>query len=919
MTNQHPRPTLRPPLPPAEPPRPGFPWIAALAPVLSSLVLFALTSSPYTLALAALGPVVAVASFLDGARIRRRTARRETERYRRELSDHGAATARARVGELAALRRAAPTALDVLEHEVPVDTRWRRAVAGLEIVLGLAEEPDRADGAPAADRAPLPVALAAGIGVVGPPVLSRAVARGLVIQVAELVPPDQLRIELPDTAAWRCLSALPHARAVGALPRLAVLEAGGPSDADAVVAVAGTAAELPQRCRCIVQTGGASAASVVGRAGPGVTERLVIDPVSAEQARGYAESLAATAGSGPGELPATVRLSELGGLVRGATDRGLAVLLGATADGPLEIDLVRDGPHAIVGGTTGSGKSELLIAWVVALAARHAPSAVTFLLADFKGGAGFDALRRLPHVVGVITDLDPEGALRAFASIAAELRRREVVLAEHGVPDVARLRPGVLSRLVVVVDECAVVLERAPELHRTFADIAARGRSLGLHLVLCTQRPVGVVRDAVAANCGLRIALRVHDAADSRALIGSDAASRIPHGAAGRCVVSIGGRGRLVQAALAGAADIAAAVAAGENADPAAGGGLADGVAAVVPRHSIAPAHRPWLDPLPARIPLPERGPAEGIALGLVDRPGVQRQDVVRLERRSLLVLGAAGCGRTEVLRTVAAQCGRPRILGPLDPEGAWDVVLGEDAVAEPLLLDDADLLLRRCTDDERRRLLDALQTALRSGAAPLVVTARRVTDGLAALRDSFDDVLLLRAAHRQEHQLLALHGEPFHADLPPGGGWWRGERMQVFAAPPSPPERPRIAVPVVPMGREPFVVLTERAANLRPSLEAAGVPVRSVADASGGSLPPGAAVLGSVGEWSAARALLARMRTTAPVVIDVPVAEARLVLGPLPPAPRCSGDRVLVAGDGRLRRARWPTAHATRRQESVV
>ena len=102
----------------------------------------------------------------------------------------------------------------------------------------------------------------------------------------------------------------------------------------------------------------------------------------------------------------------------------------------------------------------------------------------------------------MITDLDTEGALRAFTSIAAELRRREVVLAERGVPDIARLASGVLARLVVVVDECAVVLERAPELHRTFADIAARGRSLGVHLVLCTQRPVGVVRAVMLAIMG---------------------------------------------------------------------------------------------------------------------------------------------------------------------------------------------------------------------------------------------------------------------------------------------------------------------------------------------------------------------------------------------------------------------------------
>ncbi|NQX14691.1 FtsK/SpoIIIE domain-containing protein [Rathayibacter sp. VKM Ac-2857] len=886
MTMQHPRARLLPPTPPTVPPRPSFPWIAALAPVLTSLVLYALTSSPYTLALAALGPVVAVASFLDTRRLRRRTARREGERYARELTAYTAETALARAEELAALRRASPRPLDVLEHRVPVDARWRRAAAGLEIVLGRGPAPaeDSADGG-----APLPVALSSGVGVVGPPVLARALVRGLLVQVAELVAPGSLRIELPGGAAWNCLRALPHTRAVAAPLALAVLEEDGASDADAVIALAGSADELPKRCRCIVQVGGAAPASVVGRSGAGVTEPLIADYVSAEQARGYSESLAAANGPGAEELPESVLLSELGGPARNDGGGGLPVLLGRTADGPAEIDLVRDGPHAVVGGTTGSGKSELLIAWVVALAGRYPPSAVTFLLADFKGGAGFGALRRLPHVTGVITDLDPEGAVRAFASIAAELRRREVVLAEHGVPDVARLPPGVLARLLIVVDECAVVLERAPELHRTFADIAARGRSLGLHLVLCTQRPVGVVRDAVAANCGLRIALRVHDAADSRALIGSDAAARIPHGVAGRCVVSIGGRGRIVQAALAREADIAAVVRRG------------GGDAAV---------HRPWLDPLPARVPLPpERRRPGVVALGLVDRPVEQRQDVVHLDRRSLLVLGAAGSGRSGALRTIAAQLDGARIVGPLDAEEAWDAVVDGEGPSGPLLLDDLDLLLRRCSDDERRRLLDALQTALRSDGESIVVTARRVTDGLAALRDAFDDVLLLRAAHRQEHQLLALHGEPYRGDLPPGGGWWRGERLQVFAPPPSAPVRPRATVPVVPTGAQPFAVLTNRPGALRARLASARIPAVLVGDVAGTVHEPGVAILGTVVEWSAARVLLSRLRAVAPVVLEVPVGEARVVLGPLPPAPLCTGERVLLEADGRLRRARWPDA----------
>lgn len=887
---------LRPPVPPRVPPRPAFPVVAAAAPVLSSLVLFALTSSPYSLALAALGPVVAVASYVDGRRMRRRTTRAEAVRYAQELAVYESALAESSASDAAAQRRATPLPLDILEGTVASDVRWRRDSATLEVVLGRPRISE-AEGAPPVGlgAAPLLVALSAGLGIAGPAVLTRAYVRGLLVQCAELAGPEALAIELPGGAAWDCLRALPHARSAQARVRLAVVVTSSPAEVglggDSVIAVAEHPADLPPTCRCVVQLGDASGDIVVGRVRTGMSERVTVDYVSAEQARVYSEGLAGSTGPGREQpLPSAVALAALGAFRRIGGEPGLPAVIGVTSSGPLELDLVRDGPHAIVGGTTGSGKSELLIAWILALAARHGPDAVTFLLADFKGGAGFAALAHLPHVTGVLTDLDPDGAARAFASIAAELRRREVVLAQHGVPDVARLHPGLLARLVIVVDECAVVLERAPELHRAFADITARGRSLGIHLVLCTQRPVGVVRDAVAANCGLRIALRVHDSVDSRTLVGSDAAARIPHGAAGRCVVSIGGRGRLAQAALAGPDDVAAATAPGD-------GGV--------------PVHRPWLDPLPALVALPPRRRDGRVLLGLVDRPVEQRQDVVEWEGRSLLVLGASGSGRTGALLTIAEQLDDARVLTPVDAEEAWDAIVQDDGPGAPLLVDDLDLLLRRCSDDERRTLLDRLRTALRSGERRLVVSARRVTDGLAPLRDSFDAVLLLRAANRQEHQLLALDGEPFHADLPPGGGWWRGERLQVFASTsPRSSASVRSVVSPVPLGGPPMAVLSNRGSVVGRRLTDLGAAVVRPGDVGAGGVPaPGSVVVGSVTDWSSTRGLLEVLRRGGALVIDLPLGEARTILGPLPTAPLCIGDRVLVEREGRLERARWPTA----------
>ena len=106
--------------------------------------------------------------------------------------------------------------------------------------------------------------------------------------------------------------------------------------------------------------------------------------------------------------------------------------LGVADDGVVDVDLVADGPHVLVAGTTGSGKSELLRSLVAGLAALHPPSEVGFLLVDYKGGSAFDACAELPHVVGVVTDLDDHLAERVLRSLDAEVRRREELLRAVG-------------------------------------------------------------------------------------------------------------------------------------------------------------------------------------------------------------------------------------------------------------------------------------------------------------------------------------------------------------------------------------------------------------------------------------------------------------------------------------------------------
>ena len=217
-------------------------------------------------------------------------------------------------------------------------------------------------------------------------------------------------------------------------------------------------------------------------------------------------------------------------LWRGGTGRATVVaVLGATGAGPLRIDLAADGPHALVAGTTGSGKSELLRSLVASLALAHDPRRLTFVLVDYKGGSAFDAVARLPHTVGLITDLDGESAERALRCLEAELRHREAGTAFRRRRRHRRFhrRGGRLPRMVIVVDEFAALARELPGFVGSLVDIAARGRSLGIHLVLATQRPAGVVGDAIRANTNLRVALRVTDRADSMDVLGDPAAAAI--------------------------------------------------------------------------------------------------------------------------------------------------------------------------------------------------------------------------------------------------------------------------------------------------------------------------------------------------------------------------------------------------------
>ena len=471
----------------------------------------------------------------------------------------------------------------------------------------------------------------------------------------------------------------------------------GPDVGVHVLACDSAADRLPPGCGAVVALRGTGGA-ISGPAAPEVAS-LVPDRVGQDWRDRLGRALAPLRDAEPdrtaGAIPREVHLSDLvrsrGGDPFDATEvltaweRGptTAVTVGIDPTGPATLDLRTAGPHALVGGTTGSGKSELLQSWIVALARANRPEDVAFVLVDYKGGAAFGECARLPHTVGMLTDLDPHLAHRALRSLDAELRRRERLLAAVGaasLEEYLRVPPDdrdPLARLVIVVDEFRMLAEDQPEVLDGMVRIAAIGRSLGVHLVLATQRPGGVVSADIRANVNLRIALRVRDRGDSTDVIDAPDAVDIPPTAPGRALVRtattqlqafqtlrVGGHG-----AATGSTELVV-VPAGTPVPAPVGEGPSDLVRiveAVIDAHARSAGslpHRPWAEPLADCVPVStERDErADTVAWGVTDEPDEQRHGVLTWTRRAdghTAVIGGAGTGRTTALLTLAGQVAR--------------------------------------------------------------------------------------------------------------------------------------------------------------------------------------------------------------------------------------------------------------------
>jgi S-DNA-T family DNA segregation ATPase FtsK/SpoIIIE len=609
--------------------------------------------------------------------------------------------------------------------------------------------------------------------------------------------------------------------------RLVQIAESGPAVGVHVLWRADRVERIPSACRAFVEIDARDGSATTGRVVEGELLRpVLVEPVNLSDVTSLARSLSPVvdAGARPNDqsdLPSVVSfLAEAGFdlaesahalLERWSETRsvfppeqfpddaprprmkrpgGLRALVGRGGGDNTYLDLRAQGPHALVGGTTGAGKSEFLQSWIMGMATAYSPQRITFLFIDYKGGAAFADCVRLPHCVGLVTDLSPLLVRRALTSLRAELRYREHLLNRHRAKDLLELEasgnPSTPPSLVIVVDEFAALVSDVPDFVDGVVDVAQRGRSLGLHLILATQRPAGVIKDNLRANTNLRVALRMADEDDSTDVIGSKVAAGFDPAIPGRAIVKSGpGRLEPFQSGYVGGwsssqppppsihveplgfgAELAWEVAevsdsAVEVSGPTDIARLTDRIIEAAELVQLPAPRAPWLPELDpvydlSLLQLPRRDDALGF--GVLDDPDAQEQRVVAFHPDvdgNLAVFGTGGSGKSTFLRTVAISAGLTKRGGPcvvygldfgsrglamLEPlPHVGSVVNAEDAERTARLLDQL-----RDTIDERAVRYAAVNAGSigdyrRIADAPQEPRVLLLLDGFAAFRSAYE------------------------------------------------------------------------------------------------------------------------------------------------------------------------------------
>ncbi|MGG0650752.1 type VII secretion protein EssC [Bacillus mycoides] len=364
------------------------------------------------------------------------------------------------------------------------------------------------------------------------------------------------------------------------------------------------------------------------------------------------------------------------------------------------------GPHGLVAGTTGSGKSEIIQSYILSLAVNFHPYEVAFLLIDYKGGGMANLFKNLPHLLGTITNLDGAQSMRALASIKAELQKRQRLFGEYDVNHINQYQKlykqgkakEAMPHLFLISDEFAELKSEQPEFMKELVSTARIGRSLGIHLILATQKPSGVVDDQIWSNSKFKLALKVQNASDSNEILKTPDAAEIT--LPGRAYLQVGNNEiyELFQSAWSGAdyienkedqeqldTTIYAINELGQYeilSEDLSGFGKQESITKVpteldavidhihnyTEEEQIEALPRPWLPPLEERIYLPElqlvafqhawqeaKSDLEPM-LGIVDIPEMQAQELLQLnltKEGHLAVFASPGYGKSTFLQTI--------------------------------------------------------------------------------------------------------------------------------------------------------------------------------------------------------------------------------------------------------------------------
>ncbi|MBC1936643.1 type VII secretion protein EssC [Listeria grandensis] len=418
------------------------------------------------------------------------------------------------------------------------------------------------------------------------------------------------------------------------------------------------------------------------------------------------------------EMYGVDRVEELGISARwekNETYKSLAVPLGLRGkDDIVNLNLHEKahGPHGLVAGTTGSGKSEIIQSYIISLAVNFHPYEVAFLLIDYKGGGMANLFRNLPHLLGTITNLDGAQSMRALASIKAELQKRQRLFGEHDVNHINQYQKlyklgeasEAMPHLFLISDEFAELKSEQPEFMKELVSTARIGRSLGIHLILATQKPSGVVDDQIWSNSKFKLALKVQNASDSNEILKTPDAAEIT--LPGRSYLQVGNNEiyELFQSAWSGAdyvpdkddqeqvdttiyaindlgqyeiltEDLSGL---GDKEDiskvPSELDAVIDYIHDYTEEANIAMLPRPWLPPLEDMIFLPELHPIDykdawqkgkrdlEPVIGIVDQPHLQSQDVHTLNLTKdghLAVFSSPGFGKSTFLQTIMLDLAR--------------------------------------------------------------------------------------------------------------------------------------------------------------------------------------------------------------------------------------------------------------------